>query len=394
MKQKTFIEFFAGIGLIHEALRAFKWQAVLANDNSPKKVKIYKANYGRVPVIEDDIRHLNGLELPPARLVTASFPCIDLSQAGHRTGINGQHSSVVWAFLEKVADLHRRGVPPEFILIENVPGLLYLHEGKSIDLLLNRIAELGYSIDVVQVDARHFVPQARNRVFIIGVLGLDRFERPRSIPDTTIRRYRVRETYMRNPHLPWVFFDFPRLPRRTVTLADIIEPLPDEDARWFDEKKMEYFWNLLEHHHRDQLQSIVREKRDALFSAVRRLRRRRLREQIFNLRFDGLASCLRTPKGGSSTQFIVQVKSGRVQVRKMLGIEYGRLQGVAIAHQPTDFKLDGSDNEIKYGFGDAICVPVVQWVAEHSIEKVIAGERPTTLQTSLNFDSLPLQATG
>ncbi|MGA9998471.1 MAG: DNA (cytosine-5-)-methyltransferase [Pyrinomonadaceae bacterium] len=391
---KTFIEFFAGIGLIHEALRPLKWRAVLANDNSPKKTKFYKANYSEVPVVEDDIRSLNSLELPPARLVTASFPCIDLSQAGNRMGINGQHSSIVWAFLEKVADLHQRGLPPEFLLLENVPGLLYLHEGKSIDMLLNRIAELGYAIDVVQVDARHFVPQARNRVFIIGVLGADRFERPRSIPDTNIRRYRVKETYTRNPHLPWVFFDFPKLPRRKMTLAEIIEPLPDEDARWSDKEQMEYFWSLLEHHHRDYLQAIVNDKKDALFSAVRRLRRRRLREQIFNLRFDGLASCLRTPKGGSSTQFVVEVKRGRVKVRKMLGVEYGRLQGVKIAHQPTDFKVEGSDNEIKYGFGDAVCVPVVRWVAEHSIEKVIAGEKPPVIQSAFNFDSLLLQTQG
>ena len=52
---KTFVELFAGIGLVHEALRQLGWHPVLANDNDPRKVRAYKANYPEVPFNEREI---------------------------------------------------------------------------------------------------------------------------------------------------------------------------------------------------------------------------------------------------------------------------------------------------------------------------------------------------
>lgn len=389
MSSRTFIEFFAGIGLIHQALHPAGWRAVLANDNNPKKQACYAANFPKVPFRSDDVRALELPLLPQVQLVTASFPCIDLSQAGGRVGINGQKSGVVWAFLEQVAELHRRGTPPEFMLIENVPGLLSLHEGRSIDALLRRIAELGYCVDLIQVDARHFVPQSRNRVFVIGVLG----ERPRICSaewsDDHIRRYKAREAYERNRHLPWACFDFPELPTRKLRLSDIVERLPPTDKRWWDASRMEEFWAKLEHHHRPQLEEIAASGKTVYMTAVRRGRRRRLREQIINLRFDGLASCVRTPGGGSSTQLIVEVKGGVVRARRILGVEAARLQGVCLPGEPGFVLPDVSETDQLHGFGDAVCVPAVRWVMEHSIERLIAGHqtaaRRKAVQMSINY---------
>src|SRR5262249_46346962 len=151
-------------------------------------------------------------------------------------------------------------------------------------LLLNEIVNLGYAIDVVQVDARHFTPQARNRVFVIGARGWE-CDGKLAIPDTHIRRYKVREVWQRNPHLPWIFFDFPELPQLKLSLADILEDLPEEDTRWWDRERMEYFWSHLEHEHRPKLEALVASKSNLQMTAVRRGRRRGLREQIFNLRF-------------------------------------------------------------------------------------------------------------
>jgi DNA (cytosine-5)-methyltransferase 1 len=248
-KDRSVIEFFAGIGLIHEALKPLGWEVVAANDHSPKKVAAYRLNYPDTTIHDDDVQNLDVSNIGPVRLATASFPCIDLSQAGSREGINGDKSSVVWGFLDRVADLQRAGHTPEFLFLENVPGLLSLHEGRSIDLLLHRIAECGYCFDLVQVDAFNFTPQTRNRVFIVAVHGANRFPRPPYIPDAAIRRYKVRETYQRNKDLPWVFFDFPSLPTRRCEYADILEKLPADDSRWWGHKQMEYFWSHLERHH-------------------------------------------------------------------------------------------------------------------------------------------------
>lgn len=371
---KTFIEFFAGVGLIHEALSQLGWTAVLANDNDPKKMRTYRANYPDVPFDDCSIIDLSLNGLPRIDLATASFPCIDLSQAGNREGINGQHSSLVWTFLEKVRDLKEDGNAPRFLLLENVPNLLTIDDGKSVDFLLSRIAELGYAVDIVQVDAVHFTPQSRNRVFILAVMAGDELSTIGSFTDHHIRRYRVREVIARNASLPWHFFDFHDLPRRKLSLCNIIEPLPHDDARWWSEEQIGYFWDLVEDDHRQKLQILLESGKEYHFTAVRRLRRRRKREQIFNVRFDGVASCVRTPKGGSSTQYVIELKDGVLRGRRLLGIEAARLQGVNLKDSAPNYLVPPSQTDALFAFGDAVCVPAVKWVVEQSIERLIAGE--------------------
>ncbi|MGW4769847.1 DNA cytosine methyltransferase [Nocardia sp. NPDC004278] len=371
--QRTFVEYFAGIGLIHEAIGQFGWTCAMANDNDPRKTQAYRRNFPDVNFDERDIKEVPVGDIPDAELATASFPCIDLSQAGGRKGIHAEHSGIVWSFLEHIESLVKQGRPPKFLLLENVAGLLTLHDGSSIDILLHEIARLGYAFDLVQVDARHFTPQTRNRVFIIATRDLS-LAQGEEMPDVYIRRYKVRQVFERNRQLPWMFFDFPALPSRSITLDDILIDLPDDDPRWWNEQRLLYFWDHLEKDHRVRLNDLVSRKVDTQFTAVRRGRRRGLREQIFNLRNDGLASCLRTPKGGSSIQFVVRVKSGKVQVRRILGIESGRLQGVGIPGLSPNFSFPESEQEALYGFGDAVCVPAVRWVFQHSIEAYLAGE--------------------
>lgn len=76
------------------------------------------------------------------------------------------------------------------------------------------------------------------------------------------------------------------------------------------------------------------------------------------VRFDGVAGCLRTPRGGSARQ-IVAIDVGRLRMRWMTPREYARLQGAA------DFPLAGSKTDQHFGFGDAVCVPVVRWIDRH-----------------------------
>ncbi len=368
-----FIELFAGIGLIHEALRSLGWEAALANDNDPRKVRSYKANYPEVPFSNRDVRLLDLCEYPAARLVTASFPCIDLSQAGHRQGLNGKHSSLVRTFLEKVASLADCGKKPEFLLLENVPNLLSIHNGAALEEILRTMAGLDYGFDVVQVDAKHFTPQSRNRVFIVAVDLLRHRLKRRPFPNDHLHRHKFAEAYRKSPELPWFFFNFPHLPNRQLSLRDIIEQVPETSSAWWDNAQTDYFWSLVEHDHKTKLEALLKAGRNHVFTAVRRLRRRRKREQIFNIRFDGLASCLRTPRGGSSTQYVIVIKNGMLRGRRMTALESARLQGVCLPESSPDFALVGSETDIRFAFGDAVCVPAVRWVVEHSLEQLISS---------------------
>ena len=78
------------------------------------------------------------------------------------------------------------------------------------------------------------------------------------------------------------------------------------------------------------------------------------------LRSDGVAGCLRTPRGGSSKQILIRAGFGRWQVRLLTPREYARLQGVR-----DSFLLPDNDNKGYFAMGDAVCVPVIEYLSNH-----------------------------
>src|SRR4051794_2280856 len=131
--QKTFCEFFAGIGLVREGLAASGWQCAYANDIDPKKAEIYEAHFGKSDhfdlgdVWETD-RVVERIEGTPF-LATASFPCVDLSLAGHWRGIDGAHSSTFFGFVQAIKALGERR--PSVVMLENVAGFITSNGGKD-----------------------------------------------------------------------------------------------------------------------------------------------------------------------------------------------------------------------------------------------------------------------
>jgi DNA (cytosine-5)-methyltransferase 1 len=100
-------------------------------------------------------------------LATASFPCIDLSLAGHWKGFEGEHSSTFFGFAKV---LEAMGVQrPKVVMLENVQGFITSQDGRDFESPARALAELGYWIDAFIVDAKYFLPQSRPRVFVIGM---------------------------------------------------------------------------------------------------------------------------------------------------------------------------------------------------------------------------------
>jgi DNA (cytosine-5)-methyltransferase 1 len=85
-------------------------------------------------------------------------------------------------------------------------------------------------------------------------------------------------------------------------------------------------------------------------------RRKRYGKTRAEIRFDGVAGCLRTHKGGSARQIVIAIDNGALRIRWMSPREYARLQGAG------DFPLVENTIQNLYGFGDAVCVPVIQWI--------------------------------
>jgi DNA (cytosine-5)-methyltransferase 1 len=90
-------EFFAGIGLVAAALEPRGFNIQWANDIEPTKRDIYAANRPHLmhKFLLEDVRRVNGGDVPQVELATASFPCIDLSLAGNRQGLAGKHSGLL-----------------------------------------------------------------------------------------------------------------------------------------------------------------------------------------------------------------------------------------------------------------------------------------------------------
>lgn len=70
--------------------------------------------------------------------------------------------------------------------------------------------------------------------------------------------------------------------------------------------------------------------------------------------------CLRTPRGGSSKQILIQAGLGKWSVRLLTPREYARLQGV-----PDSFRLPDAENPALFAMGDAVCVPLIAWLGRH-----------------------------
>ncbi len=131
--------------------------------------KVLAKHWPRVECYED-IRSIDGASIPRVDVICGGFPCQDLSVAGKRAGLAGERSGLWFEFYRIVGE-HR----PEWVVIENVPGLRSSNGGRDLAIILQGLAELGYMGSWWSPDAQHFgLAQRRERVFIVGHLGSGR----------------------------------------------------------------------------------------------------------------------------------------------------------------------------------------------------------------------------
>lgn len=129
-----------------------------------------RADYYQVEDVWNTEKILARIPLQQADLASASFPCVDLSLAGNMKGLNGAQSGAFYGFLKVLASLKSDNKLPRAVLVENVIGFLASHDGKAFRVALRALAGLGYFVDAFIVDAKHFVPQSRPRLFLVGFL--------------------------------------------------------------------------------------------------------------------------------------------------------------------------------------------------------------------------------
>ncbi len=364
-RAKNFCEFFAGIGLMRLGLEAEGWSIALANDIDTDKRDIYRTHFKDDPdhFVLGDIHKLRAEDIPTATMATASFPCNDLSLAGMRSGLGGKQSSAFWGFTRILGEMGDRR--PPVVLLENVAGFLTSNRGSDIEEALLALNRLGYAVDVLIIDAQHFVPQSRVRLFVIGSLrpeGPSLGNETASFYQSAIRPKHLANFVFDHPGIDWNIRQLPEPPKPTSRLADIVEDPVEESDFWWSEDRTDYLVNQMSERHSATLAKM---KAAEVFSYGTVFRRVRNKRSMAELRTDGIAGCLRTPRGGSGRQILVRAGMGSVRARLLTPKECARLMGA------DDFRIETSVNKALFGFGDAVCVPVISWLARHYLNPLV-----------------------
>lgn len=361
---KRVAEFFAGIGLMRAGLDRSGWKTTIANDIDPVKRKLYLNHFGGSAdhFLLEDIHNLTGDDIPTVDLATASFPCTDLSLAGRRAGLQGQHSSAFWGFVDILKNMGDR--KPPLILLENVAGFLTSNNGQDFKDALTALNQLGYAVDALIINAVHFVPQSRVRLFIVGRQADEQNLKVKHyLPETELRPAKLVEFINQHPEINWAINTaLPKLPDVNNNLTSIIEKVSKSSLLWWSRERVDYLLNQTFERH---LSKILILKEQKYFSYLTAFRRVRNGKSMAEIRFDGIAGCLRTPKGGSARQILLEVGKSEINIRLLTPGECAKLMGA------DDFKLSGTANEALFGFGDAVCVPVVSWIADNYLNSEI-----------------------
>jgi DNA (cytosine-5)-methyltransferase 1 len=369
---RTFYEFFAGGGMVRLSLGP-DWTCLFANDFDAKKAASYRANFDGAPELRvEDIAKLTTRDLPGrADLAWASFPCQDLSLAGNGKGLKGARSGMFWAFWRLMQGLRTEGRAPKIICLENVYGLLTSHGGADFRAICEALTGGGYRVGAMLIDAAHFVPQSRLRLFIVAVrsdvssplrLGShepDPLFHPNALTD-------AHDALSASTKINWVWWRLSAPPARNIAFADIVEDAPTGVA-WHSKTETERLLGMMSPANLAKVHAAQSKRRRVVGSLYKRTRREDgVKHQRAEVRFDDISGCLRTPGGGSSRQTIMLVHGDKIRSRLLSPREAARLMGL-----PEDYVLPERYNDAYRLAGDGVAVPIVRHLAENLFEAVL-----------------------
>lgn len=377
MPKPTFYEFFAGGGMARAGL-GDDWRCLFANDFDVRKVDSYKANWGAAEIRHGDIYALETAALPGRPdLAWGSFPCQDLSLAGNGAGLGGLRSEAFWGYYRIIEGLKIEGRAPKILVLENVVGALTSNGGRDFEELFRALDLLGYLYGALTMDAVHFLPQSRPRLFIIAV----RKDMPlsddlvRGAPGgvwTSEALMRAQARLPQRLHKNWRWWNVPEAAGSNARLADLIESEP-RDVSWHTIAETARFLDMMSEPNRKKVERARRAGERRVGAIYRRTRLDGAGEKVqrAEIRFDDVAGCLRTPGGGSSRQFIMVVEGDSVRTRLLSPREAARLMGL-----PDDYKLPSNYNEAYHLMGDGLAVPVVRHLAENLLRPLVDAVEP------------------
>ena len=307
-----FIDLFSGIGGMRLGFESADARCLFSSEIDKHAQDTYEENFGEKP--HGDIKEIAAEEIPQHDLLLAGFPCQPFSIAGvSKLGSMGREHG----FLDKTKgtlffDICRilQHHKPRAFLLENVKGLLWHDEGRTFETILETLKDLGYTVSYQVINSVAFVPQRRERIFIVG------------FKDGTE-------------------FSFPELPESSRVLLDILEE--DVDPKY---TLNDHLWNY--HQERKRVQK----ERGNGFGY-----------RMFGPEDTSGTLSARYYKDGSD----ILLSQGGGNPRMLTPRECARLMGF-----PDDFKLNKSEVQSYKQLGNAVVPPVVEALAKEMIPLITA----------------------
>ena len=167
----TFLDFFSGVGGFRHGLELAGMKCIGFCEKDKFARKSYEAMYDtKGEWFHDDITTIDSTRLPKADLWCAGSPCQNVSIAGKRAGLYGERSGLFFTFVELIKS-QKEEDKPEWVLLENVKGLLSSGGGRDYLDYLSILDESGYDLEWQVFNSKDYgVPQNRERIYTIGHL--------------------------------------------------------------------------------------------------------------------------------------------------------------------------------------------------------------------------------
>ena len=277
-------------------------------------------------------------------------------------------------------DLKREGRAPKIIALENVLGALTSKGGADFTALCRALDSLGYRFGALTIDAAHFVPQSRPRLFLVALR--DDFSPPADLtapaPRAPFAAPALRRAVAGLPPAlaeQWLWWRLPEPPRvQSLARSTASTTSPRTHPGTSSEQTRAFIAAMSKASLRDLAAARAKGSRQvgALFRRTRPdgAGGTTVRAEA---RFDGLAGCLRTPAGGSSRQFLIEVEGEATRSRLLGAREAARLMGL-----PESYRLPTRRNDAYRLVGDGVAAPVVRFLSDHLLEPLLAAQSEAT----------------
>ena len=176
-----FIDLFAGIGGLRLAFERASGECIFTSEWNDYARETYFANFHCAHEIAGDVTRIPAEKIPEHDVLLAGFPCQPFSIAGvsKKNSLNRPHGfrceaqGTLFFDVARIIEYHR----PKAFLLENVKNLVNHDKGETFQVIHNTLTqELGYHVQYRVIDARSFVPQHRERIFIIGFRDKNAFD--------------------------------------------------------------------------------------------------------------------------------------------------------------------------------------------------------------------------